>query len=150
MSTTAPPFVEKYVLCLLINVFAKTVFVIMITLLTKYLLKNFILDLVISDCKVLVRFIKLKTQFNVIKCHCQLYCFILKIFKILSMKVLGSKSEYFMIFLVLLKLAGITSISNFWNQRCRNLVVRLKQNDLRSEYYSTSVCRSSNFITFRL
>ena len=72
---------------------------------------------------------------------------ILKIFKIFSMKVLGSESEYFMIFLILLKLAGITSISNFWNQGCWNLVIRLKQNHLRNGC-TTRVCRSSYFYQF--
>ena len=47
--------------------------------------------------------------------------FCLKVFEVLSMKVLSSKSEYLMIFLILLKLTGITSISNLWNQRCRYL-----------------------------
>ena len=47
--------------------------------------------------------------------------FCLKVFEVLSMKILSSKSEYLMIFLILLKLTGITSISNLWNQRCRYL-----------------------------
>ena len=45
----------------------------------------------------------------------------LKVFKILCMKVLSSESEYLRIFLILLKLTGIASISNLWNQRCRYL-----------------------------
>ena len=47
--------------------------------------------------------------------------FCLKVFEVLSMKILSCESEYLMIFLILLKLTGITSISNLWNQRCRYL-----------------------------
>ena len=67
------------------------------------------------------------------KCNYWAYIIlILKVFKIFSMKVLSSKSEYFVIFLILLKLAGITSISDFGNQRSRYLADRLEQNEIRN------------------
>ena len=57
---------------------------------------------------------------------------------------MSSISEYFGILVVILKLTGITSISNLWNQRSRDLLCRLERD------YSIWIFFVSVFLLFHI